>query len=238
MYVIYVKKPCIANSHTQHEKIAQKAGSFVRMFEFAQLSLISIEHRLICPQNIMRSLYSRHDTRIVTRCDFVHSETHVWLGFDYSSTMTIVNITPNLRIMIRMRITNILCESSRTRTTNPSKPQKDSRIRRIYSNYESSNINTIRGGENRVFLNVRFLKKLGCLPLRRCVSLRFHLLCARPFRELTGTKKRLPLFMRRCHLKLKARRRGVESECRRKLCMKGTSLPRTMLPTLSTVYFR
>ena len=54
------------------------------------------------------------------------------------------------------------------------------------------------GGEKFVFLSGQFLKNLGLLPLRRCVSFRFHVfLGARPpvhfgDRELTGAKNRLP----------------------------------------------
>ena len=56
-----------------------------------------------------------------------------------------------------------------------------------------------RGTKTAFFLNGRFLKNLGRLPLRRCVFLRFHFFWgARPpvhfgDLELTGTKKRLPL---------------------------------------------
>ena len=92
------------------------------------------------PQITSRSLYFRHFARILTFYDYWHSKTRIWLDFECLSSSH--HQTLKIRIMIRMRITNILYESTRVRTTNPSKPQKDSRIRRIYSNYESSNINT------------------------------------------------------------------------------------------------
>ena len=55
-----------------------------------------------------------------------HSKTHAWRCFKYLSSSHLQNL--KTRIMIRMRITNILYESTRARTTNPSNPQKDSRI--------------------------------------------------------------------------------------------------------------
>ena len=59
----------------------------------------------------------------------------------------------------------------------------------------------LREGKIAFFLNGRFLKDLGRLPLRRCVFLRFHFLFwgapARPSISMTlswlGPKKRLPL---------------------------------------------
>ena len=54
------------------------------------------------------------------------------------------------------------------------------------------------GGENCVFFGARFLNIFGCLPLRRCVSLRFHVFLAPARPSISATlswrepNKRLP----------------------------------------------
>ena len=104
------------------------------------MTSVLIKHNVSYPHNTNISLNFCHFARILTFYDYWHSKTRIWLDFECLSSSH--HQTLKIRIMIRMRITNILYESTRVRTTNPSKPQKDSRIRRIYSNYESSNINT------------------------------------------------------------------------------------------------
>lgn len=112
-----------------------------------------IKTRILCPHGTDATLYFRYFVRLLNFYGYWRPITHVRRSFGCLSSAQFQIF--KIRIMIRMRITNILYESTRVRTTNPANPIKDSRIRRIYSNYESSNNNTTsRGRQTRELYHI------------------------------------------------------------------------------------